>query len=157
VVDQRIAYRYRDVAVRTANPVQLVVILYDSAIQAIQEAEEHLRRKDIPNRSRSINRALSILSELQASLNFQDGGEIATSLERLYVYMKQQIFKSTVEQNPQPLAEVSRLLDNLRSAWREVSAQLQSFEASQVREAPRQALLSGTTGQPVAGSLNISG
>jgi flagellar secretion chaperone FliS len=157
VVDQPLAYRYRDVAVKTANPVQLIVILYDSAIQAVQEAQEHLKRKDIPNRSRSTNRALSIISELQACLNFQEGGEIARSLDRLYAYMKQQVFKSTVEQNPQPLAEVSGLLENLRSAWRERSEQFQQSEATRVGELPRQALLSGTIGQPAHGSLNISG
>ena len=93
-----LANRYREVAIKTANPIQLIVILYDGAIQSLQEAREHIKRKDIANRSRCLNRSVAIISELQASLNFNVGGDIAGSLDRLYTYMKQRIFEASVEQ-----------------------------------------------------------
>jgi flagellin-specific chaperone FliS len=36
------AYRYREVAVKTANPLQLVVMLYDAAIYSLREARDHM-------------------------------------------------------------------------------------------------------------------
>ncbi len=117
------AGRYKEVAVRTANPVQLIVMLYDGAIHNLKEAQEHMHRKDIPARARALNRAVAIVSELQACLNFREGGSIAGSLDRLYSYMKQQIFRANMEISVDLLSEVIGLLENLRSAWREVADQ----------------------------------
>jgi len=123
-----LAHRYQEVTVRTANPMQLGVMLYDAAICSLLEAREHLERKNIEGRVRSANKSLAIISELQSSLNFKDGGDIAVSLNRLYGYMKMRIFAANVQQSPMPLKEVESLLETLRSAWRTLAAQ--------VREAP---------------------
>jgi flagellar secretion chaperone FliS len=120
---QSLAHRYREVAIKTANPMQLIVMLYDAAICSLQEARGHIERKDIGGRSRSLNNCIAIISELQSCLNLRAGGEIASSLNRLYDYMKRRIFRANVEQSVQPLAEIETLLENLRSAWRELVGQ----------------------------------
>jgi flagellar secretion chaperone FliS len=124
--NRSLAHRYREVAVKTASPIQLVVMLYDAAICSLMEAREHIDRKNIAGRSRSINKCISIISELQSCLNLKAGGEIATSLNRLYDYMKRRIFIANVEQSSQPLAEIEKLLENLRSAWSELVVQTQA-------------------------------
>jgi flagellar secretion chaperone FliS len=124
-----LAHRYREVAIKTANPLQLVVMLYDAAIFSLQEAREHLQRKNIARRSQSINQCIAIISELQSCLNLKAGGEIASSLDRLYDYMKRRIFVANVEQSIQPLEEIESLLENLRSAWGELVSQSQKAEA----------------------------
>jgi flagellar protein FliS len=151
---QRPAGRYREVAIKTANPLQLVVMLYDGAIQSLNEAGEHLNRNDIARRARCTNRAVAIISELQACLNFQDGGDIAGSLDRLYTYMKHQIFKANVEKRPEPLAEVAGLLANLRSAWRELAAAKAPNPDAVLNH---QVLKEAATGAAHPGSFNISG
>jgi flagellar secretion chaperone FliS len=156
VPEEALAYRYRDVAVKTANPIQLIVMLYDGAIHSLQQAQECLRKRDIAGRARSINRAIAIISELQACLNFKEGGEIATSLSRLYSYMRQQVFNANVEQRGEPLVEVVRLLEGLRSAWRELA--LESQKAGAPPEAPKpQVIAQSNAGAPAQRSLNISG
>jgi flagellar protein FliS len=126
--NQLLAQKYKETAVKTANPIQLVVMLYDAAICSLKEAREHMNRKDIAKRSRSINKCIHIISELQSCLDFKAGGEIASSLNRLYDYMKRNIFKANVEQSVQPLAEVESLLEVLRDAWNEVSVQTRAPE-----------------------------
>jgi flagellar secretion chaperone FliS len=120
---QSLANRYREVAIKTATPLQLIVMLYDAAICSLQEARGHIERKDIGSRSRALNQSIAIISELQSCLNLQAGGEIASSLNRLYDYMKRRIFRANVEQSSQPLVEVEILLENLRSAWGELVGQ----------------------------------
>ncbi len=88
---QSLAHRYQEMAIKTANPLQLIVMLYDAAICSLQEAREQIERKDIAGRSRSINKCIAIISELQSCLNLKAGGEIASSLDRLYDYMKRRI------------------------------------------------------------------
>ena len=152
------AHRYQEVGIKTANPIQLVVILYDGAIQALREAQEFLRQKNIPGRARCINRSVAIISELQASLNFSVGGEIAQSLNRLYNYMKQRILKASVDQSPEPLVEVVGLLNNLRSAWVELSGGGAAGARPATSPAPGSQVLGSPEGATqVAGSLNISG
>ncbi len=126
---QSLAHRYREVAVKTASPLQLVVMLYDAAICCAQEAQERMSRKDIAGRSRSVNKCIAIISELQSCLNLRSGGEIAGSLNRLYDYMKRQIFRANLEQSTQPLAEIEALLENLRSAWIELVNQASAASA----------------------------
>jgi flagellar protein FliS len=149
--------RYREVAIKTANPIQLIVILYDGVIQALQEAREHIKNKDIANRSRCLNRSVAIISELQASLNFNVGGEIAGSLDRLYTYMKRRIFEASVEQNIEPINQILGLLASLRAAWGEVAGQaINSGQATAT--APRPELIQSLS--PTEGlhsQLNISG
>jgi flagellar protein FliS len=154
-LDQQ-AHRYREVAVKTANPLQLVVILYDGAIHALKQAQEHMQRKDISARSRCINRSVAIISELQACLNLKEGGEIASSLDRLYDYMKHRIFRANFDQRPEPLAEVVVLLENLRSAWSELVSLHSQAEHNANPVAPsRSALPQGNAPSP--SSLSVTG
>lgn len=146
---QPAASRYREVEVTTANPVQLVVMLYDGAIAALKEAQEHIRKNNIAARTRCANRAVGIISELQASLNFRYGGTIALSLDQLYGYMKQLVFQANVEQRCEPLAEVAGLLENLRAAWCTVAAETCGALA--------QAGIPETVGEIQPAGINISG
>jgi flagellar protein FliS len=142
---QNSANRYREVAISTANPLQLVIMLYDAAICSLQEAQGHINKKDIAARSRSINKCIAIISELQSCLNLRAGGEIANSLDRLYDYMKRRVFAANVQQSCQPLVEVEALLENLRSAWKQISGQsIEKEEPNNVQRMPEH-LLPGTT------------
>src|SRR5262245_22614191 len=150
------ASRYREVAIKTANPLQLVVLLYEGAIALLQEAQQHLRAGDISARVRCVNRAVAMISELQASLNFEQGGEIAASLDRLYTYMKAQIFKGNMNQSVEPLAEVVALLENLNSAWVQIASQSVKNPAGAPEALPDPTARAGAEGAPIA-ALNLSG
>jgi flagellar protein FliS len=126
--NQLFALKYKETAIKTANPVQLIVMLYDTAICSLKEAQQQMKRRDIAGRSRSLSKCIRIISELQSCLDLKAGGEIASSLDRLYDYMKRNIFKANIEQSLQPLVEVESLLENLRSAWNEVSVQARAPE-----------------------------
>jgi flagellar secretion chaperone FliS len=155
---QSLAHRYREVAVKTANPLQLVVMLYDAAICSLKEAKERVGRRDIAGRSQSINKCISIISELQSCLNLKQGGEIAASLDRLYDYMKRRIFTANVEQSIEPLEEIEALLENLRSAWSELVVKTLGSKAEPSVSSLTKPEIFGS-GNPVAmqiKSLNIS-
>ncbi len=142
--NQSFAHRYREVAVRTANPMQLIVILYDAAICSLQEARDQIGRKDIEGRSRSLNKCSSIIFELQSSLNLKSGGDIASSLNRLYDYMKSRIFTASAQQSSEPLEEIESLLENLRSAWKTIAEQIrEGAEIAKPLHLPDAAVIGG--------------
>jgi flagellar secretion chaperone FliS len=112
---------YLEGRILSASPLDLVNILYEHAILEVQQARESLARRDVAARSRSISKAISIIGELQSSLDHEAGGEIATRLGQLYQYMRTQLTAGNVQQSDKPLGEVAKLLESLGDAWRTVA------------------------------------
>jgi flagellar secretion chaperone FliS len=152
------ASRYLEVEVRTANPLQLVVVLYDSAVKYLQEARGHLRRGEIEGRTQAINRTLAIVSELQATLNFEEGGQVARLLESLYAYMKGRLIAANMSQEDGSLTEVISLLSTLKSAWQELAESgLKPAPAASLPEQHGPGIPgNGAPGSREAGTVNLS-
>ncbi len=148
------AHRYQEIEVTTATPVELVVFLYDGAIASLQKAQEHMAARNIQQRTRCLNKATSIITELQANISFEAGGDIAPSLERLYRYMKERIFQANLHQDAAPLMEIVKLLSSLRGAWATVGqseTRAKGQKAAEGQSAVRQvAMAMGTGGEPIS-------
>jgi flagellar protein FliS len=112
---------YKKTQIETATPLQLVVMLYDGAVENLQRAKNAIADNDVALKSRSVDKALAIVGELQATLDMEEGGEIARSLNALYAYACEQIVEASVSMNAAPLDSVTSLLTTLRSAWHEIS------------------------------------
>ncbi len=103
----------------SADPVELVCLLYQHAEAAVQDARRHLKSGDIAARGQAISKAIGLIGELNASLNPEAGGEISANLERLYSYMMFRLTEANIRQQDAPLAEVESLLATLGQAWQE--------------------------------------
>lgn len=108
----------------SADPIELVHMLYERAIRLIGDARKSLAAGDILGRSQAISKALEIVAELEGSLDHQAGGEISRNLERLYQYMRTRLMTANVKQQDQPLAEVETLLGTLGEAWKAIRPQV---------------------------------
>jgi flagellar protein FliS len=106
--------------VLSADPIELVDILYEHAVQLVQDARCHLAAGDITSRSRSISRTILALAELEASLDHERGGSISRNLAQLYEYMRFRLTYANVKQEAEPLMEVEGLLKTLSEAWKTI-------------------------------------
>jgi len=106
-----------ETAVTTANPVQLVVLLYEGAVSAIASAKGEMERRNVAQKAKLINKAIDIIEGLRNALEFDQGGDIAVSLNDLYLYMIQRLSTANLKNDPEILDEVSRLLSELLGAW----------------------------------------
>jgi flagellar secretion chaperone FliS len=109
---------YLSTRVLAASPVELIRILYEGAVQAVDQALVALHSGDILGRGRSVSKAIEILAELQVSL--RPGGaqqQYANTLRELYGYMQRQLMRGHSEQSEKMLQEVSRLLNTLLEGW----------------------------------------
>ncbi len=113
---------YRSQAVETAGPAQLVLMLYDGVLASIAKARIALQDKpvDIGTAHRELTKAQAGVAELAASLNHEDGGQIADSLGALYGFCLERLVKANVEKDDGPLAGVEAVLSELRDAWKTV-------------------------------------
>ena len=119
------AQTYRANAVLTASPGQLVLMLYDGALIAMETACEAFKRpEEDPRRIEVINhqlqKAQNILTELQNGLNFEAGGEFAQTLHRLYDYHTRRLFEANLRKDMAVVIEVEELVRSLRDAWSEM-------------------------------------
>jgi flagellar protein FliS len=111
---------YLESRIRSADPIELIAILYEYAILSVREARESLAKKDVAERSRMISKTIAIVSELDSSLNHTQGGELSTNLARLYQYMRERLTAANMKKEDAPLAEVESLLSTLAEAWNSV-------------------------------------
>jgi flagellar protein FliS len=112
---------YAQSSLLEASPLQLIIALYDGAINATEQAKAALASGEDMVRSRSITKAVSILAELMCSLDHEKGGEISANLKRLYNYMQQRLLLAHATKNAEPMNEVVGLLSGLLQSWRQVS------------------------------------
>ncbi|MEO8338221.1 MAG: flagellar export chaperone FliS [Nitrospirota bacterium] len=117
------ATHYRQNEVLTTSGVQLVVLLYDSAIQAIELASDGIARRNQSDKARFLGRAIGIVGELSSVLDFERGGEIAKSLYRLYEYMLSEFTQANLRNDARHLDSPLRCLKEMRGAWHTVAQQ----------------------------------
>ena len=117
------ANQYRQTQVMTSSRVQIVVLLYDAAIQSIELARRAIEADNLSDKCRFLGRAISIVGELDSALDYERGGDIAKSLHRIYAYMLAELVDANARNNARRLDGTLRCLQTLREAWKEVAAQ----------------------------------
>lgn len=91
-------------------------MLYDGAIRFMGDARDAIARNDVRARTQATRRVLDIVSELQNTLNVQEGGDIARELDRLYVYISTKLLDVT-RGDAAAADEIHKLLSTLRDGF----------------------------------------
>jgi flagellar protein FliS len=117
------AQQYQQTQILTSSRVQLVVLLYDAAIQSIELSRRAIDTNNLSDKGRFLGRAISIVGELDSVLDYEQGGEIAKSLHRLYDYILAELLEANAKHVSRKLDGPVRCLTVLREAWREVAVQ----------------------------------
>jgi flagellar secretion chaperone FliS len=115
---------YRQNQIQHASPLELVVLLYDKAIGRLKAAARHIRDKRIAEKGQAICHAVDIITELQSVLDKERGGQIAAKLDALYTYMLDRLTAANLQNDPQPVSEVVRLLEELQEGWKGLAHQV---------------------------------
>ena len=118
--------RYGAVKVTTANPGQILVMLYDGLLRFMREAQAAFVAKERARAGERIGRSLAILEELLTSLNPTHAPDLCDRLQSLYLFSIQRLVRANLEQNPEMVGEIIRVLTPLRDAWSTAVAELAS-------------------------------
>ncbi|MEC5396293.1 flagellar export chaperone FliS [Uliginosibacterium sp. H1] len=107
-----------ETGVGTADPHQLIVMLFDGALLAINSAAIAMEKGDPAAKGQNISKAIEIITYgLKASLDAEAGGELSTRLGTLYDYMCERLLFANLKNNQATLTEISNLLADLKDAW----------------------------------------
>jgi flagellar protein FliS len=117
---------YRKTNVITSDPVKLVIMCYEGAVDSLKLAKEKINEKDYEKKAKAIIKAQDIIAELKCSLDFEKGGQVANNLESLYNYMLRRILQADFNKDVGPIDEVIGMFTELLSAWQEVASRRDS-------------------------------
>jgi len=108
---------YLETRVLTADPVELIHMLFEHALGQVRSARAALVTGDIVGRSQAVTKVLAVLGELEGSLDHKVGGSISQNLARLYQYMRIRVVDGNVKRDDAALAEVESLMQTLDEGW----------------------------------------
>jgi flagellar protein FliS len=111
---------YRASSILSAQPQQLVVMLYDGARRFLYQAAVAMREGQIELTHRKLRRAEDILLHLRDSLDMEQG-EIAERLQSIYLFCQRHLRQARLDRDPAKIEQVSNLLGDLRDAWASVN------------------------------------
>jgi flagellar secretion chaperone FliS len=113
--------RYRNVdlssRIEGANPHQLVVIMFDEALKALDAMILAAERGDYAQRAARQARVLAIVHGLESSLDYDKGGEIARGLAAIYREARRLVGVGGRDGTVAPLTEARRMLSEIADAW----------------------------------------
>jgi flagellar protein FliS len=112
-------YQAVDVVSRVegANPHALVGILYDELLKALDAMAVAAARRDIGQRGDRQAKALRLLSGLETSLDFEQGGDIALGLARVYREARRLVIAAARDNDPAKIQQAREMLAGIADAW----------------------------------------
>lgn len=119
---------YSDISLESqitgATPHQLIVLLYDGAINAMKRAEIYFQSGNIARRGEMLSRAINIIDNgLRAGLNHEKGGQIATELESLYEYISRTLLEANLNKSGEKLPHLIALMTEMSETWQAIAPQ----------------------------------
>ena len=105
----------------SATPHRLVAMLFDGALEAMNNAKGAIAARQIESKCQAINRAVSIVDGgLRASLDMSSGGVLAQELHALYGYILARLTYANLKSDSHVIDECIRLLQPIRDAWAQI-------------------------------------
>ncbi len=115
---------YRKSSIDTANPIRVVILLYEAAIKNIEVAAEMIDNfKKYDKVTNHINKTIDIVTELRLSLDFEKGKKIAQNLNALYDFVIERLKDANLKKERSPLDEAKKILVDLLQSWEVVEKQ----------------------------------
>ena len=108
---------YKENKITTQSRGRIVVLLYEGAVKFLKQALAEIEAKNWLQKGQYINKALDIIDELNASLDMEAGGEVATNLRKLYVFLIRHLGQANIDRDAQKVKEAIGILEELLQGW----------------------------------------
>lgn len=106
----------------SASPNRLIEILLENAIKQTKIAGIMLEKQQLAETHKHLIKAQDIVTELDYSLNHEEGGEIADNLAQLYRFVYQRLVDANVSKEATGIQEAQKILEELLDTWQTVTA-----------------------------------
>jgi len=112
--------QYQQSTIQTASPEQIIIMLYDGAIQFLNKAKKEMdNNNNIEEIHNNILKAQKIISELMTSLDLEIGGQVSVNLYNLYEYLHYRLVQANIKKDGAMIDEVLLHMKDLKHTWEE--------------------------------------
>jgi flagellar protein FliS len=108
---------YRSAEIETVTQKDLLVRLFQGAEKFIELARQAMVDSQLEVAMTNCRKTRDIFIELMATLNFEQGGELAKRLKELYTFIIYQVSEASLSKNPDKLKEILPIIKTLREGW----------------------------------------
>ncbi len=112
--------KYQENRIEGASQGEMIILLYEGAIRFMNQGISYIENREIERAHGVIIKAQRIVNELQVTLNFELGGEIAQNLYRLYDFCMQQLIDANIKKETLGLQNSIEIFQELLDTWREI-------------------------------------
>jgi flagellar protein FliS len=113
---------YQQTAIATASKGRLIIMLYEAAIKFMKLAINEIEAQNYVAKGQYINKAQDIIHELNVALDMEVGGEIASNLRKLYLFMIRRLSEANSKCDTQKICEVIALMEELNKGWKAIAS-----------------------------------
>ena len=103
-----------------ASPHQLVLMLFDGAIEAMSMTIGAIQQKNIELRGKQNTRSIAIINGMRDLLDMNSDSELADNLYSLYQYMAQELFRAGFKNDAETIQGIQTMLKDIRESWEKI-------------------------------------
>lgn len=111
---------YQTNQVLTASPKKLVTLLLEGSIKNLKLAKIYIEKKDYEQSNKALIKHQDIILELQRTLDFEAGGEVAQNLELMYDYLIEQAIRANVHKDVTIIDHSIEIVQGILESWIQV-------------------------------------
>ncbi len=149
MIQSKHKYQAYTAATQTVAKTKQIVMLYDGVIRFVQQGKDAIAQKRIEDRYHLLTKATTIISGLQASLDFEKGGEIAKVLYNFYSGVNNRIFSIHRTNNLDTCDAIIADLKQMRDVWHDIDQNQSDSEEKLTAPAPAPASASSDDDQNI--------
>lgn len=111
---------YQTNQVLTASPKKLVTLLLEGSIKNLKLAKIYIEKKDYEQSNKALIKHQDIILELQRTLDFKAGGEVAQNLKLMYDYLIEQAIRANVHKDVTIIDHSIEIVQGILESWIQV-------------------------------------
>lgn len=115
----------------TVHPVKLIHMAYTRVLSLLDQAKEGIRQNDPKMRGENLSKAIALVSELNASIEQNDDGEVAAFLRGLYQAILDELGKVSVSNDIQVIAQAQVYIERLKEIWENTAMKEHGFDCNE--------------------------
>ena len=109
--------QYQKSSIETASREQILIMLYDGAIQFLNKAKIAIESKNIEEIHNNLIGAQKIIQEFIDSMDREVAPQLAENLISLYEYFIRRLVYANMKKQVEPIDEVLKYLKGLKATW----------------------------------------
>jgi flagellar protein FliS len=113
-----VSFSYQQHSLASANPIELVVALYDGAIRFLRQAIEAAEKNDVRGRRKSVKCVLDIFLHLQSRLRYDVDARVAGTFTQFYIEMFRGTLLASSSNSRDGFEKIIERITQLRDAWK---------------------------------------